>query len=307
MNLASNNSFLRLGVQSVIVDDDGHVLLSRRGDLDIWNLPGGRVDSGETLREAAAREVLEETGLAVHLERAVGLYYLEGWNRLNVLYTGWPLGGELQERTSEARANQFFASTQLPEMLWEITVLDALAETRHKPRIIQTAPEELRRVGNQLRWRWVKNLVAGRPEPRFPHFDVQAVGLVWDDAHQRVLTLPGEHGRALPRATCDGQAAPWLQLTEAIYREAGLEVPCRWVGLWQDTVLDRIEFVFAMTVEETDVSGGAEWSVTRSAALHGRDAAYVDSVKSSYHRDAVWVLAQEDRVQLDETIVLRKD
>src|SRR5215510_14070112 len=104
----SNSPFLRLGVQGVIVDDDERVLLSRRGDLNIWNLPGGRVDSGENLRDATMREVREETGLVVHLERAVGLYYLQGWNRLNVLYAGWPLQGELQGQTSETKANQFF-------------------------------------------------------------------------------------------------------------------------------------------------------------------------------------------------------
>ncbi len=299
-------SFLRLGVQSVIVDDDERVLISRRGDLNIWNLPGGRVDLGETLYEAAVREVREETGLVVHLERAVGLYYLQGWNRLNVLYAGWPLQGELEEQTAETKANRFFEPDELPEMLWEITVRDALAETRHMPRVIETPAEELAQVKQQLRWRWVKNLISGRPEPRFPRFDVQAVGLVWDDSHQRVLTFPTEYGRVLPRATCDGQAAPWLQLAALIQREAELDVTFRWVGLWQDTVLDKLELVFAMTVEEVELPDEAEWSVTRNAALHGRDAVYVEQVKSTYYRDPVWTLVDEERLQQNETIVMGK-
>jgi 8-oxo-dGTP diphosphatase len=298
--------FLRLGVQSVILDDEEWVLLSQRGDLNIWNLPGGRVDSGESLRDAAVREVREETGLVVHLERAVGLYYLAGWNRLNVLYAGWSLAGDLQGHTSETRANQFFAPDELPGMLWEITVRDALAETRHMPRIIETEPDELHRVQSQLRWRWVKNLLSGRPEPRFPRFDVQAVGLVWDDTHQRVLTLPADYGRILPRVVCDGREAPWHQLAAAIQRETDLEVAFRWVGVWQDTILDQIELVFAMTVEELELFGEAEWSVARNAALHGRDAAYIERVKSSYHRDPVWTLVHEDKLESHETIVMVK-
>jgi ADP-ribose pyrophosphatase YjhB (NUDIX family) len=70
---------LRLGVVCAVVDDEGRLLLSQRGDLGVWGLPGGRLDAGERLDAAAAREVLEETGVVVKVERAVGLYYLAGW------------------------------------------------------------------------------------------------------------------------------------------------------------------------------------------------------------------------------------
>ena len=64
---------LRLGVMCAVIDDSGCLLLSQRGDLNTWNLPGGRLDPGETLEEAAVREVEEETGISAETERAVAL------------------------------------------------------------------------------------------------------------------------------------------------------------------------------------------------------------------------------------------
>ncbi len=64
----------KVGVNAVIFDDAGRVLLTQREDNRLWCMPGGHVDLGETVAEAVARETLEETGLIVAPGRIIGVY-----------------------------------------------------------------------------------------------------------------------------------------------------------------------------------------------------------------------------------------
>src|SRR5690349_23117755 len=64
-------------VPSVFVaarDPDGRLLLVQRCDSGDWELPGGRVDVGESAIVAAGREVAEESGVVVHVTGLIGLY-----------------------------------------------------------------------------------------------------------------------------------------------------------------------------------------------------------------------------------------
>lgn len=65
---------IRPGVSAVILDGDGRVLLQQRTDNGMWGLPGGAVEFGESVLEALHREVMEETGLTVEVERLIGVY-----------------------------------------------------------------------------------------------------------------------------------------------------------------------------------------------------------------------------------------
>ena len=65
---------LVVGSSAIVVDDQNRILLQRRADSGNWALPGGAMDIGERLAESAIREVKEETGFDVRIERIVGIY-----------------------------------------------------------------------------------------------------------------------------------------------------------------------------------------------------------------------------------------
>jgi ADP-ribose pyrophosphatase YjhB (NUDIX family) len=59
---------------AIVTDDEGRILLHRRRDNDMWALPGGVMELGESLGDCVIREVHEETGLDVEIEGIVGIY-----------------------------------------------------------------------------------------------------------------------------------------------------------------------------------------------------------------------------------------
>lgn len=70
----SRQGEIRLGCSAAIFDEQGRIFLTRRTDNGQWCLPGGRMESGESVTEACEREVWEETGLRVQVKRLVGVY-----------------------------------------------------------------------------------------------------------------------------------------------------------------------------------------------------------------------------------------
>ena len=63
----------RIGVFAVI-EREGRYLLARRRDIGWWNLAGGGLELGETVEQGLAREVREEIGASITIERLLGVY-----------------------------------------------------------------------------------------------------------------------------------------------------------------------------------------------------------------------------------------
>jgi ADP-ribose pyrophosphatase YjhB (NUDIX family) len=90
---------------SVVLDGRGRIALVHRKDNDLWALPGGGMELGESIEDCAVREVKEETGLDVEITGLVGVYtnphhvmkYDDGEVRqqFSLCYTTRLLGGEL--------------------------------------------------------------------------------------------------------------------------------------------------------------------------------------------------------------------
>jgi ADP-ribose pyrophosphatase YjhB (NUDIX family) len=65
---------IAVAVSAFIQDAEGRILMIRRTDNDLYSIPGGQLELGETLAEAAVREVREETGIECAVTEVIGLY-----------------------------------------------------------------------------------------------------------------------------------------------------------------------------------------------------------------------------------------
>jgi ADP-ribose pyrophosphatase YjhB (NUDIX family) len=100
-------------VTAIVPNEAGALLLVHKTDNDLWALPGGGMDLGESMSEAVVREVEEETGIRVKVTGLVGIYtnprhvmaYDDGEIRqeCSICFTTRPIGGELRtsSETSE--------------------------------------------------------------------------------------------------------------------------------------------------------------------------------------------------------------
>jgi ADP-ribose pyrophosphatase YjhB (NUDIX family) len=102
----------------VVVELDGRILLGKRNHdpkLGWWSFPSGFVDAGEVPEEAAIREVEEETGVKVRLDRMLGVYSQPGERVIFIAYAGHAVGGSL-EAGEECTEVACFPADALPEL-----------------------------------------------------------------------------------------------------------------------------------------------------------------------------------------------
>jgi ADP-ribose pyrophosphatase YjhB (NUDIX family) len=103
----------KIGVFGIIFDGKRRVLLCHRRDYDLWNLPGGGLEKGEVPWEGVVREVREETGLEVEVERLAGVYAKPDQGEVVFSFVCTMVGGELRE-TDEADRLEYFEMDKLP-------------------------------------------------------------------------------------------------------------------------------------------------------------------------------------------------
>lgn len=131
-------SYAMVGV-GVLVRQDGRVLLTQRRhepDIGLWTIPGGLVELGEGIREAAKRETREETGLEVELERLLGVVdkiVYDDYGRVRYHYAlidflGYPVGGEFKLCSSELLAAQWISLDEIHRYPLPVELRDFINE-----------------------------------------------------------------------------------------------------------------------------------------------------------------------------------
>ncbi|WP_298829141.1 NUDIX hydrolase [uncultured Planococcus sp.] len=81
-----------LSAAAIVLNDQGEILLikgPRRG----WEMPGGQVEEGESLKGAAVREVKEETGIEIEVVKFCGVFQNVEDSICNTLFLAKPIGG----------------------------------------------------------------------------------------------------------------------------------------------------------------------------------------------------------------------
>lgn len=117
---------LMVGSSAVIFDPSRRkILLTRRTDNGQWCLPGGRMEPGESITETCSREIWEETGLRVSVERLIGVYtsphriieYADG-NRYQLVsfnFEAKPVGGSLG-LSDETTDYGYFSQSEIEDL-----------------------------------------------------------------------------------------------------------------------------------------------------------------------------------------------
>ena len=123
--LIGNEMLMVVGC-GIIIEQEGQILLQHRKDRDVWGIPGGVMEPGETFLETAVRETYEETGLIAEHLQLFGLYsgeegfseYLNGDKifSVQIIFHSSSFSGDLIHNTEESHEHRFFSRNNLPHL-----------------------------------------------------------------------------------------------------------------------------------------------------------------------------------------------
>ena len=119
-----HKKILLLHAGGCVFNEKGEVLLQLRGDSNMWGLPGGCLELGETPEQTAIREVKEETGLDVEVSELIGVYTDtdascpngDKFQSILVAYMLKVIGGSLSVDYAETLALKYFSFADMPKL-----------------------------------------------------------------------------------------------------------------------------------------------------------------------------------------------
>ena len=136
---------VHVAASGIVYNGKGEVLLEKRADNGWWGLPGGHIDVGESVEQAAIREIWEETGIRARIKRLVGIYSDPQYNVIGeysdslihfvvVIFECEYLSGEL-EVSEESTDIGYFPSRNLAAntLLCDVQAINDALENRIQP------------------------------------------------------------------------------------------------------------------------------------------------------------------------------
>ncbi|KJY37710.1 NUDIX domain-containing protein [Streptomyces sp. NRRL S-495] len=120
-----------VSVAGVVVREDGRVLAIRRADNGTWEPPGGVLEVAEAVEDGVRREVFEETGIKVGVERLTGVYKNVSRGIVALVFRCRPESGS-ERLSEESTAVAWLAPAEVSDRMAEVyavRVLDALRDS----------------------------------------------------------------------------------------------------------------------------------------------------------------------------------
>lgn len=114
----------RVAVAAIIIDEENRILLCEHSyrKFHPWGLPGGGLEHGESPECGIVREVWEETGLDVHVEKLLHAESATGFHHISLIYLCRIVGGSFQPNLETIRT-AFFDINALPDLLYTEKIL----------------------------------------------------------------------------------------------------------------------------------------------------------------------------------------
>ena len=136
--MATNRQFPTLGVSACNWRNDKVLLIQRaKPPVGIWAFPGGHVEPGERLEDAAARELMEETGMTAAFSQLLGLYDVIRRDDAGILTVHYVIacylglaGPEMPVAASDAMSASFVDPEHLSGMALAPNISEAIRKAK---------------------------------------------------------------------------------------------------------------------------------------------------------------------------------
>ncbi|QSF46977.1 NUDIX hydrolase [Paenibacillus tianjinensis] len=106
-------------VAAAVVLNEDHDILLLNGPKRGWEIPGGRVEEGESITSAVIRETKEETGIDIEIIRFCGVFQNVKESVISNLFLAKPTGGAFRTSSESYELGYFYLDEALIKVKWD--------------------------------------------------------------------------------------------------------------------------------------------------------------------------------------------